>query len=178
MNPTPSEAKGTLTAPALEQLYTRLEGPLYNVVYRWLWHPEDARDTVQEAFVRLWKRRETVDMATVEPLVYKIALNLASNQRRRRKVWRFLTLDVLRTRTTDDAPADSQIAGHQDRAALRRAIDALPEHQRRVLLMCEFAELSYADIAAVLDIPSGTVASRRHHALKALRASMTREDTP
>ena len=41
----------------LETFYARLEKPVYNVVYRWLWREEDARDVVQEAFVRLWRMR-------------------------------------------------------------------------------------------------------------------------
>jgi hypothetical protein len=64
----------------LEALYERLEKPVYNVVYRWVWNPEEARDIVQDTFVRLWRMRQRVEMATVEPLVYKIALNLARSK--------------------------------------------------------------------------------------------------
>jgi len=60
----------------LERLYARLEKPLCNVVFRWVWNMDDAQD----AFVRLWRMRARVDLATVELLIYKIALNLAPSE--------------------------------------------------------------------------------------------------
>ena len=65
----------------LEQLYARLETPLCNLVYRWLWSMDESQDVVQDAFVRLWRMRARVDKQTVEPLIYKIALNLAASRR-------------------------------------------------------------------------------------------------
>jgi RNA polymerase sigma-70 factor (ECF subfamily) len=57
----------------------------------------------------------------------------------------------------------------QVRERVRRAVDALPERLRRVVVLTELAELSYADVARVLAIPEGTVASRRHAAVRRLR---------
>ena len=57
----------------LEQLHTRLEKPLYNVVFRSAWNADEAHDIVQETFVRLWRMRGRVDLKSVEPLVYRIA---------------------------------------------------------------------------------------------------------
>ena len=77
----------------LEALYARLEKPLYNVVYRRLWSVEDAHDVVQEAFVKLWAMRRRIVPDTVEPLAYRIALNLARSRLRRKRILRFVTLD-------------------------------------------------------------------------------------
>ncbi|MEL6180627.1 MAG: sigma-70 family RNA polymerase sigma factor [Myxococcota bacterium] len=162
-----------LNRAKFEQLYTTLERPLYNVVYRWLWDQEEAHDVVQEAFMRLWKMRDKVRPQTVEPLLYRIAVNLASNRRRSRKLRRWLTLDALRTRPSSDASADSKLSSAQEQRAVRKAVDALPEHLRRVVVMCEFSGLSYRAIGEILGIPEGTVASRRHTALKRLRTTMT-----
>src|SRR4051794_886636 len=71
-----------LDKPTLEALYMKLEKPMFNVVYRWTWNASDAQDVVQEAFLNIWKARDRVDLATVEPLLYRAALNLASNRRR------------------------------------------------------------------------------------------------
>ncbi len=168
-----------LDEAAIERLYARLEAPLYNLAYRWLWNPEDAHDVVQEAFVRLWQMRQRVDMARVEPLVYRIAINLASNRRRRKRLWRWVSLEALRERAAGQPDAAVLLSDKQDRAALQAAIEALPEDKRRALLLCEFSAMSYAEVAEVLNIPPGTVASRRHHALKALRLSLGQpEDEP
>lgn len=91
----------------LEQLYARLETPVCNVVFRWVWSMDEAQDVVQDAFVRLWRMRARVDMDTVEPLIYKIALNLAASRRRSQKIWRWVSLDVLRDATSAAAPPTS-----------------------------------------------------------------------
>ncbi len=160
-----------LDQAGLEALYRRLERPVYNVVYRWLWDPQDAHEVVQEAFVALWRMRDRVELATVEPLVYRIALNQASKKLRWRKTWRWLRLE----RGGDERPAggtgvEAALSGEQRQRAVRAAVEALPEKQRAVVMLCELGELSYAQVAQTLGIPEGTVASRRNAALKSLRA--------
>ena len=89
----------------LERLYARLEKPLCNVVFRWVWNLDEAQDIVQDAFVRLWRMRERVDLDTVEPLIYTIALNLAASRRRSSKIWRWVSLDLFR-----DPPSANDLA--------------------------------------------------------------------
>ncbi len=156
----------------LEELYARLEKPLLNVVYRWLWDREEALDVVQEAFVRVWRKRDGIDVSTVEALIYRIALNLASNRRRSRKLWRWVSLEALWDRASAAASADERLAGAEQERALRDAVDALPEELRRVVMLCEYSELSQRDIGELLKIPPGTVGSRRHRALALLRAHL------
>jgi len=156
----------------LERLYVELEKPLYNVVYRWVWNREEARDVVQEAFIRLWRMRERVESETAKPLVYKIALNLASNRRRTRKLWRWVSLEAIWRRSASTADPEESASAGERRAAVRRAIGALPERYRKVVALCELAGMTYGDAAAVLDIPPGTVASRKHTALKLLQREL------
>ena len=59
-----------------------------------------------------------------------------------------------------------------DAARLRLAIDALPEKLRSVVVLSELSELPYAEIGAILEIPEGTVASRRNAALKRLAEAL------
>ena len=155
----------------LEQLYVKLEGSMLNVVYRWLWDADEAQDVVQDAFVRVWKMRDRVDVHTVEPLLYKVAINLANNRRRRRKIWRWVSLDVLFEQRSPSRDAEEEISAHEQREAVRRAVEALPDKLRSVVMLCEFSELTYNEVGAVLSIPPGTVASRRHSALERIRRS-------
>lgn len=156
----------------LEQLYARLEKPLYNVVFRWVWRPEEAQDVVQEAFVRLWRMRARVDMETVEPLLYRIALNLAASRRRSRRIWRWVSLEALRDSGSAELAADESLAARERRARLRAAVEALPEELRRVVLLCEYSGMSYEQIGGILSIPAGTVGSRRNRALRKLREQL------
>lgn len=161
----------------LERLYTELEKRLCNVVFRWVWSMDEAQDVVQEAFVRLWRMRARVDMDTVEPLIYKIALNLAASRRRSRKIWRWVSMDVLRGAAAATRPADESVSANEDRARLRAAVESLPDDLRQVIVLCEYSELSYDQIAQMLSIPVGTVGSRRHRALRRLREQFSSAPT-
>ena len=166
-------ASDGLDQAGLEALYLRLERPVYNVVFRWLWDPQDAQEVVQEAFVRLWRMRSRVRMETVEPLVYRIALNLASKKLRWRRTWRILSFERGEDEHGGSQPAaDAALAAHQRRLAVRSAVEALPEKQRAVVMLCELGGLRYGQVAEALGIPEGTVASRRHTALKSLRKAL------
>jgi len=153
----------------LERLHARLERPLYNVAFRWTWNAEDASDLVQEAFVRLWRMRRRVDMATVEPLVYRILLNLAASHRRARRVWRWVSLAALREAAVAQEDPEERLGAEARRAGIREAVEHLPHELRSVVALCDCAELTYDRVAAILGIPPGTVGSRRHRALRMLR---------
>lgn len=157
----------------LERLYARLEKPVYNVVYRWVWDREEARDLMQEAFVRLWRMRRRVVADTLEPLVYRIALNLARSKLRRRRILRFVSFESAREQPDATHNPERGLAQAQQRARLRDAVLALPEDLRQVITLCEFTELRYGQIAEVLGIPEGTVGSRRNRALKQLRRMLS-----
>jgi len=153
----------------LERLHARLERPLYNVAYRWTWNPDDASDLVQEAFVRLWRMRKRVDPERVEPLVYRILLNLAASRRRTRRVWRWVSLGALRGAAASGPGAEERLAAAARHAEVRRAVEQLPEELRSVVVLCECTDLTYDGVAEILGIPVGTVGSRRHRALRLLR---------
>ena len=168
-------AKQTLDEEALERLYLRLEKPLYNVVYRWLWDSEDTREIVQEAFVRLWKIRAKVELRTVDALLYRIALNLASSRRRTRKLWRWVSLETLHDRPATGFSTEADLVRRQEAETVRLAVDSLPEQLRRVVTLCELTDLTHAEIAGILGIRPGTVGSRRHRALRRLRERLVAE---
>lgn len=147
--------------------YQRLERPLYNVLYRMLWNRQDCQDLAQDAFLRVWQRRDRVEIDTLDALVWTAALNLARNRLRWRCLWRSEPIDA---EWPDGGPGPEAAAENRSRQRrLHRALKRLPPVMRDVLLLGEFSGLTHADIAAVLKIPTGTVASRRYHALRRLR---------
>ena len=156
----------------IEELYEQLEKPVYNVIYRWVWDSEEARDIVQETFIRLWRIRHKVIPETVQPLIYRIALNLAANRRRSKRIWRWVTLESLREEQSKNNHSRIEYETIERDKNVRRAVNALPEHLKRVVLLSEFSELKYEQIAQCLGIPSGTVASRRNKALQLLHKKL------
>lgn len=167
-----------LDRKTLEALYVKLEGPIYNVVYRWLWDASEARDVTQEAFLKVWKARERVEIATVEPLLYRTALNLASNRRRSRRIWKWLGIDTAIDEPATAQSAEATIDREKKRILVRQAIDALPERLRQVVMLAEYSELSYEEIATALEIPIGTVGSRRSAAMRELAEKLGSIEEP
>jgi RNA polymerase sigma-70 factor (ECF subfamily) len=162
-----------LDRPTLERAFSAWEGPLYNTLYRWVWDAAEAQDLAQEAFLRVWQMRDRVDPNTLKPLLFRVALNLAANRRRSRKLWGFLTLEALRGAPSAGASPDGSLDQAQRVRATRAAVDALPERLRQVITLCELGQMSHAEVAQTLGIPVGTVGSRRHAALARLRVSLS-----
>lgn len=155
-----------LDEAALIAAHRRLERGLYNAAYRLLWDPQESQDMVQEACLKVWKQRERVDAGTVDALLWTTVLNLARNRLRWRSLWRWTGLD-------DDAfDATTPPERRAEEARLRRALQALPAAQRDVILLSEYGGFDTAEIARMLRIPAGTVASRKHQGVAKLRASM------
>lgn len=163
----------TLREDALYASYRRLEKPLYNVLYRKLWQAEDCQDLIHDAYLRIWARRDKVDEATLDRLVWTTVLNLARNRLRWRRLWRLAPLDAV-------APLQANETGEDFLATrrLRKALEKLPGASRDVLLLAEFGGMRGAEIATILGIPPGTVASRKHHAIKQLKTLLGAHDDP
>lgn len=145
------------------ELYTALEKKLYNAVYRWVWDAADAQDIVQEAFLRCWRIRHRVREHGVSALLYRTALRLASNQRRRRRLWQMVAFDGNEAMV----PAPEVFP-----RPVQRAFDRLPDALKRVLVLSDVLGMSYAEIATVLGVREGTIGSRRNRALARLRKDL------
>lgn len=160
-----------LREDALHASYRRLEKPLYNVLYRMLWQPEDCQDLIHDAYLRIWARRGQVDADLLDRLVWTTALNLARNRIRWRRLWRFGSLDPDASLATATGETDFLAVRR-----LRQALAELPAASREVLLLAEFSGLRGTEIATVLGIPVGTVASRKHQAMARLKQRMGVDD--
>ncbi len=147
-----------------EALYLQEERALYNTVYRWVWNEAEAADLIQEAFARLWDRRDQVEPASAKAYVYRTALNLAASRLRWQRLRQWTGLDGLRAGRSPEA---ALLAEERERR-VRAAIEALPDKLRRVMILVRFATMSYREIAEVLGIPEGTVGSRYNKGLTRL----------
>ena len=152
---------------AWEALYRRLERPLFNLAYRYVWDAAAAEDVVHQAFLNVWQRRATLQSDTAERYLWVATRNVARKRRRWRRLreWVPLADDTL----VESRGADCEAHDQQREIELRRAIDALPEKLRGALLLAEYSSLSYEAAAELLGISAGTFASRRHLALRHLR---------
>ena len=155
-----------------QALYVRLERPLYNLAYRYVWDRQEAQDTVHDAFLELWARRRRIRADTADRYLWVAVMNLSRKRRRWRRTKRFLYGDEELRELADSGTPESEAAAAEEHRLLHRSIDQLPERLRSVLLLTEFAEMDYESIAQLLCVPAGTVASRRHLAVRQLKAEL------
>jgi RNA polymerase sigma-70 factor (ECF subfamily) len=164
-----------ITEREWQALYVRLERPLYNLAYRYVWDPEEAQDTVHDAFLQLWARRRRIRSDTANRYLWTSVLNLSRKRRRWRRTKSFLHGEEALHDLAVSGSAESDVAASQEHRLLYRAIDRLPEKLRSVLLLTEFGEMPHKSIAELLSVPAGTVASRRHLALQQLYSELRSE---
>jgi RNA polymerase sigma-70 factor (ECF subfamily) len=158
-------------AAAWEQLYRRMEQPLFNLAYRYTWRRDEAEDVVHDAFLAAWDRRAGLRLESLDRYLWVTTLNVARQRRRWRRLKVFLQIeaDVWVDGLIEWQGPEGVLDAAQQRSQLARAIDALPEKLRTALLLAEFSGHSYESAAQLLEIPPGTFASRRNLALKKLR---------
>ena len=145
--------------------YRRVERPLYNALYRMLWDAQECQDMIHDAYLRLWDRRDRVDPERVDALAWTAALNLARNRLR----WRKLRGWPAAPDSLEGVAGTADPAAEAEQANLHAALRRLPGRMLQVVLMAEFSGMAAREIGEVLGIPEGTVASRRHQAVKRLK---------
>jgi RNA polymerase sigma-70 factor (ECF subfamily) len=143
-----------------------------------------ADDIVADTFHDAFRRRHRYDLtaADARPWLYGIAANLiGKHSRSEARMLRayartgtdpVLTATGTRPRTEEYDQADSRLAARAVRRELAAALAALAPADRDVLLMIAWADLSYAEVAAALRIPVGTVRSRLHRARTRVRVAL------
>lgn len=134
--------------------------------------PHEAEDLAQETFLRVWAAATRYDPEKASPAtwIYRIGLRLAIDRNRRTGFRRFLGLEAV-PEPEDEAPgAFDDLAGRERLAIARRALMALPDRQRRALLLRAVAGMTNGEIAATLEISAGAVEQLLVRARAGLRA--------
>lgn len=156
---------------ALEVLHVRHSPGLLRFLERMLRDRARAEDICQEAFLKIWRRAELFDptRGTFSAWLYRAAANLAYNRLalRSSSECELSVLQVLPA-ASGESPMDG--AAEQERhGLLHAALAGLSERDRAILVLRHIEERPVAEIAAILDIPEGTVKSRCHYAMHRLR---------
>jgi RNA polymerase sigma-70 factor (ECF subfamily) len=164
---------------AFGQLVARHERRIYGLCLRILGNREDAEDATQEAFVAALRKASSFRRAAAfSTWLYRIAVNAATDQARRRGRARLAAIDP------DDAGlavAPGGDLGELVAAAVtvQTALAQVAEEFRVAVVLCDLYRLPYADAAQILEVPVGTVKSRvfRGRAALAERLAATPETT-
>ena len=170
---------------AFTLLVGRYKDRLMNFVFRYLGDYDDADDVVQETFVRVYRNKALYrPVAKFSTWIYTIATNLAKTQLRRRRNRGWLSLSWRKEETSGPDveiadtryPADGVAESSLQETLIQKALDAIPQKYREIVVLCDVQELSYDEISAITGLNIGTVKSRlnrgRTHLQKLLKTSL------
>jgi RNA polymerase sigma-70 factor, ECF subfamily len=168
---------------AYEELLKLYEEPVYNLVYRLLNQPEDASDVAQEVFLKVYRNLNHFQgKSTLKTWIYRIAVNEAYNRRRwfcrHKKNEVGLAAEDEDSRGLGDILPDrcrspfELAADHETRALIEEALLRINPVFRAAVVLRDIEDMSYEEIADVLQISMGTVKSRILRGREALRAQL------
>ena len=153
---------------AFESLFRQFEHDVYGWILRIVRDPDAAEDVLVEAFWRAYRGRARFDSSrSFGAWMRRISTNAALDQVKRAR------REALRLRV-DDSPSPARPATDDLSESIRRSFQRLSPKLQVVAALALIEERSYAEIAAALDIPIGTVKSRVFRATRALRKDLAR----
>ena len=173
---------------AYEELIKRFEHPVYNLVYRLLNDPSESADVVQEVFLKVFRKVDGFrGDCSLKTWIYRIAVHESYNQRRWFRRHRFQEtaletddeqsvsyMDIL----PDPGPSPFQMTvNHETRERIESALQEVKPVFRAAVILRDIEELSYEEIASILDTNLGTVKSRILRGREAVRKQLVAEET-
>jgi RNA polymerase sigma-70 factor (ECF subfamily) len=160
-----------LQPETFEQLAMPLFDRLYNFAHWLTQNREEAEDLVQETYIKALKGFSSFQAGTnFRAWMYRILRNTFLTSRAGLKASPVpLDVDDEELLAVDQHTPESILLERMDQQTIWKALDQLQVHHREILLLCDFEEMSYQEIAATLGIPIGTVMSRLSRARKCLR---------
>lgn len=170
--------------PAFIELVNAYKQRVFAFAFRFLGNAEDAEDAAQEVFIKIYNAKDKYSQsAKFSTWVFTIARNTCLNMLEKRgKKGLFVSLDE-KTGPEEDSPA-LQVADKADlqppellarrelAAAVKAALDSLPENQKTAVLLCRYEDLSYEAIAEVMDCSVKAVKSLLHRAKTGLKEKL------
>ena len=177
---------------AFEELVRRYEKELFGYLRHYLNDAEMAEDVFQQTFLQIHLKCDQFEEGRkVRPWLYTVATNQAIDCQRRNKRHRMASIDRRAQRDFEgeqgalieslggvEADPGEEAELVEQQIQVRRAVDALPEQTRQVVMLVYFQGLKYREAADILGIPVGTVKSRLHAAIEKLSESIGEVNLP
>lgn len=169
---------------AFDELYNRYAPGLRRFLFSLTWDQETAEDYLQETFLRLFRSRERYQpTGKFKTFIFRIAKNyyitkMRQNGRMNGSMQQAYSYDSDPFENIHaNARIEPEVHLMEDyrRFRLRQVISTLPESQKLVFILSHFEDMNYVEISELLKIPVGTVKSRMHSAVNALRSLLKEE---
>lgn len=154
----------------MRQELVQLGGGAHALATQILGNADDAADAVQDSFAAVLKRPDSYDASKgpLKPWFMRVVRNRCLDMLRRRRP----ASVPVESLTDPDAGPERELGDAQQSAAIHKALRSLDHDKREIIVLRDFMDLSYAEVADVLDIAPGTVMSRLHRARLALKEAL------
>jgi RNA polymerase sigma-70 factor (ECF subfamily) len=166
---------------AFDALVRRWERRIQGAIHRVMGSEEEARDLCQETFLKAYRALASFKReARFSSWLYQIALNLCRDRMRRRRGRTMVSLDAMDDEGASlpgkQGPSPLELAESGALArAVAAAVNGLPDEQREVIVLKEYQDLTFLEIAEILDVPLSTVKTRLYRGLGQLRQRLERQ---
>ena len=155
-----------------DKIFQQWYEPVRNYVYYKSGDIDLSEDIAQDAFLKIWEKRETIIMQTAQNLLFKIAGNLFINRMNHNKI-RYNFISEYKGNGTSES-ADFELEMKEFDSKLQDTLASLDDKKRTVFLMNRIDEMSYVEIAAALGITVKAVEKRMGKTLEILRKKIDR----
>ena len=160
---------------SFEVLVRRYEKAIFNLAYRLLGNYDEAAEVAQDVFLSAFKSiHQFRGEANFSTWLYRIGLNHASTRRKSLTNTQRRQLPLDGTEVIADSAVDpaKNVEDKEIQQRVQHALNSLDAEDARIILLRDLQDIPYEEVAAMLDIPIGTVKSRLHRARRALKTSL------
>jgi RNA polymerase sigma-70 factor (ECF subfamily) len=158
----------SVSRQAFDEIYSRYANKIYTYCRKVLYANDISEDIFQDIFIKFYESVQKVDeMSNVQGYLIRIARNLCLNEKSRRNIVK-VEFDESKFVYNEQSMENNEIAD-----ILHTSLDALSEENREVIVMKEFMDMSYKDIAIALNLSVSVVRIRIFRGKKKLREIMT-----
>jgi RNA polymerase sigma-70 factor (ECF subfamily) len=165
---------------AFSRLVELHQGRVHRLMSRFSRDPGELEDLTQEVFVKVFRKLDTFQHdSAFYTWLYRIAVNTATDylarQRRRRLHLVETDAELDAARRCERSPgAAAPLLDEEVRRVTREVLETLPEKYRTILILREYEDLSYTDMASVLQCSMGTIESRLFRARQRFKEALSR----
>jgi RNA polymerase sigma-70 factor (ECF subfamily) len=152
---------------------------IFRLAFRYLTNHQDAEEITQDVFIKLYQSRASYKpRAKLSTYLYRITINLSLNRIRDRKRKNWISLETLKSKQnekimlTDDQNPEKRIEQKEKQQFIKRAIGSLPNNQQTALILKRFEDLSYQEIAEVMETSVSAVEALLHRAKQNLQKKL------
>jgi len=162
-----------------DQLVRRYQDPVYGMAARFIGAGADAEDVAQEVFLKVFRGLAGFKgEAKFSTWLYRVTFNLCADwlRRNRKPGRRTAGIDEAGEVHDDRVDLEGSLLESEEKARVNRALDALDERYRSVIVLLYYQKLPYEEIATILGVPVKTVETRLYRARKMLRKALGEEE--